>query len=204
MVVGRKLTVRVLSGPALADLLPEVARLRIEVFREWPYLYEGSLDYEQRYLASFAEAKHGLVVAAFDGSTIVGAATAAPLAQHTAEFARLFAAHGLDPDRVFYCGESVLLARYRGAGAGHMFFDLREQHARAVTGPKGAYTHMAFCGVVRRLDDPRTPAGYHPLDDFWRRRGYAPVDGLVGTYSWTEIGDRQETPKPMQFWMKAL
>ena len=30
-----------LAGPALHPLLPDLARLRIEVFREWPYHYEG-------------------------------------------------------------------------------------------------------------------------------------------------------------------
>jgi len=35
------------SGPALLPYIPELARLRIEVFRDFPYLYDGSLDYEK-------------------------------------------------------------------------------------------------------------------------------------------------------------
>jgi hypothetical protein len=43
-----------------------------------------------------------------------------------------------------------------------------------------------------------------PLDDFWRKRGYEPVPGLVAYYSWKDIGEAQETEKPMQFWMRRL
>jgi hypothetical protein len=43
------MTVRVepLVGAALARGLPALARLRIAVFRSWPYLYDGTLEHEQ-------------------------------------------------------------------------------------------------------------------------------------------------------------
>lgn len=192
------------TGSALRGVLEDVARLRIAVFREWPYLYDGTLDYERQYLADFAEALDAVIVVARDDESVVGAATAAPLSGHTKEFVPLFAARGMDPDRIFYFGESVLLASYRGQGLGHVFFDHREAHARAARGPKGAYTHTAFCAVVRADDDPRRPPDYRPLDAFWQKRGYRKVAGLIGSYRWKEIGEAEETEKPMQFWMKAL
>jgi GNAT superfamily N-acetyltransferase len=201
---GTGVTVEALTGPALIAGLSEVARLRIEVFREWPYLYDGSLDYERNYLAELASARDAVIVAAKDGASVVGAATAAPLAGHTPQFAQLFAARGLDPRRVFYCGESVLLPAYRGRGIGQAFFDLREEHARACRSAGEPFTHVAFCAVMRAADDTRCPPAYRPLDDFWRARGYRPVEGLVGAYSWKEIGQAEETEKPMQFWMKPL
>ena len=42
------ITVLPLTGAALDPMLPAIARLRIEVFRAWPYLYDGSAEYEQR------------------------------------------------------------------------------------------------------------------------------------------------------------
>jgi GNAT superfamily N-acetyltransferase len=193
-----------LTGAALVAALPALARLRIEVFRAWPYLYEGTLDYEQGYLRRFAAARDAVVVAARDGAEIVGVATASPLTEHTAKFAPDFSAHGFDPDRVFYCGESVLLPAYRGRGIGNAFFAHREAQARACVGPAGRYTHSAFCGVIRPDQHPARPAGYVPLDSFWRRRGYAPVPGLVGHFSWQDVGDRNQTEHPMQFWAKPL
>jgi GNAT superfamily N-acetyltransferase len=195
-----------LSGEAVLSALPALAKLRIAVFREWPYLYEGSLAYEEGYLARFAEARNAVVVAATDEVTgeIVGAATGAPLKEHSEQFVPLFRAHGFDAERIFYCGESVLLPAYRGRGIGHAFFDHREAHASALRAAGGAYAHSAFCGVVRPSDDPRRPDGHVPLDTFWRKRGYEPVEGLLGSYRWREIGHDQETRKPMQFWLRAL
>ena len=37
-------TLEILSGAALLPHLDDVARLRIAVFRDWPYLYDGTLD----------------------------------------------------------------------------------------------------------------------------------------------------------------
>ncbi len=192
------------AGDRLVAVLGDVARLRIEVFAAWPYLYDGSLAYEEGYLREFARADGAVVIIARQGERVVGAATAAPLGEHTREFVPLFAVHGYDPDRVFYCGESVLLPDYRGRGIGNAFFDRREDHARACRGVKGSFSHIAFCSVVRRPDDRRAPAGYRTLDGFWRKRGYVPVEGLVGSYRWKEIGEEEETEKAMQFWARAL
>lgn len=198
------ISVEAVTGAALRGVLADVARLRIAVFREWPYLYDGTFDYERDYLAHFAEAPDAVIVVARNGEAIVGAATAAPLAGHTKEFVPLFAAHGFDPDRIFYFGESVLLPAYRGRGLGHAFFDQREAHARRCRSPKGSYTHTAFCAVVRPGDDPRKPPDYRPLDAFWTKRGCRKVEGLLGNYRWKEIGQSAETEKAMQFWMRAL
>lgn len=198
------LVVAPLTGPALAASLDDVASLRVTVFRDWPYLYEGSLDYERRYISDFAKAPDGVIVAARDEGRVVGIATGSPLLAHTCAFAPLFTARGIDPERIFYCGESVLLPAYRGRGVGHAFFDLREAHAQNLTSPAGPFTHAAFCGVVRSPDDPRQPASYLPLDAFWRKRGYAKVDAMLGNFSWQEVGATVATDHPMQFWIKAL
>jgi GNAT superfamily N-acetyltransferase len=146
-------TVRIerLTGERLRDLLPELARLRITVFRAFPYLYDGSLDYEQRYLRTYAEAADSVIVGAFDGEVVVGASTGLPLAHEPAALTQPFVAHGFDVARVFYFGESVLLPAYRGHGIGVGFFREREAHARSL----GRFGHVAFCGVVRPPGHPR-------------------------------------------------
>ena len=189
-----------LTGEAMRAAIPALARLRVAVFRDWPYLYDGTLSYESAYLRRFAASEDSVVVAAYDGDAIVGAATGAPLGDHAEDFAKAFEGDALDIERVFYCGESVLLPAYRGQGIGHAFFDGREAHARALR----RFTHITFCGVVRPDDHPLRPAGYRPLDDFWMGRGYRKADGLTTTYAWKDIDQAGETAKAMQFWLKAL
>ena len=193
------LTVRTLAGEELRAALGDLARLRIAVFAAYPYLYHGSEAYERDYLAEFTAAPDAVLIAAFDGARIVGAATASPLAGQDDYIREPFERAGIDVRGVFYFGESVLLPDYRGQRIGHAFFDQREAAARAW----GA-SHASFCAVVRPADHPARPAGYTPLDAFWTGRGYAPVAGLTGMFSWAEHGEAAETPKPMQYWMRAL
>ena len=193
------ITIRPLTGDEIAPALDALAALRIAVFRAYPYLYDGSAAYERAYLAEFAASPGAVLVAAFDDDTIVGAATAAPLSTQKPDFRTPFEVAGHDPDLIFYFGESVLLPAWRGRGIGHAFFDHREARARAA-GAKIA----AFCAVARPPDHPARPTDYAPLDAFWRKRGYAPAEGMVTDFSWRDIGDEDEMAHPMQFWMRRI
>ena len=178
----------------------DLAGLRIAVFREFPYLYEGSQDYEERYLRTYAEAEGSVIVGAFDGERVVGAATALPLRHEPPELTRPFEERGHDVEEVFYFGESVLLGDYRGHGIGVAFFREREAAALAHPGIRWA----SFCAVIRPEDHPRRPPGYVPLDAFWRKRGYEKAPGMIGHITWRDLDEEAESPKPMQFWIKRL
>jgi GNAT superfamily N-acetyltransferase len=188
-----------LKGVSLLTALEDLAALRIEVFRAFPYLYDGDLSYERTYLSSYAESADALLVGAFDGGRLVGAATGTPMEDHADDFAAPLAEAGLEADDVYYCAESVLLPDYRGQGIGHRFFDLREAHARDL-----GRRVSAFCAVIRPETHPLRPIGYRPLNGFWRARGYAPVPGAVARFRWKDIDDTTETEKRLQFWMRHL
>lgn len=191
--------VRALEPPELAARIDDLAALRIAVFRDWPYLYDGDPDYERRYLRPYLDSPDAVVAGAFEGERLVGAATGAPLADHAADFAAAFAGSGLNLADIYYCAESVLLPGFRGLGIGHRFFDIREGKARDL-----GCRHVAFCAVQRPADHPMRPAQARSLEPFWRGRGYAPLPGVVAEFAWRDLGDDHETRKPLQFWIRAL
>lgn len=191
--------VRALQGAELEAALDGVAELRITVFRDWPYLYDGSKDYEREYLQTYRDNPGALLVGAFHEGRLIGASTSTPMEDHAPEFAAPFRALGIAPEKILYGAESVLLRPYRGIGLGHRFIDLREGHARAL-----GRTHVAFCSVVRPEDHPARPAVYRSNDAFWRGRGYATLPGVVARFSWKDLGEAEETEKALQFWMRAL
>ncbi|WP_294619420.1 GNAT family N-acetyltransferase [uncultured Roseovarius sp.] len=188
-----------LTGAALARALGDVARLRIKVFRAWPYLYDGDAAYEEAYLQTYRDSEDAILVGAFDGDRLVGASTGTPMQDHAEDFAAAFTGQDIPLSDIFYCAESVLLPEYRGQGIGHAFFDAREDHARAL-----GHRYSAFCGVERPIDHPLRPMDYQPLDPFWCKRGYAPVEGAVAQFAWKDIDQEVETDHPLQFWMRRL
>lgn len=180
------------------EVIPELARLRITVFHDYPYLYEGDYDYEKKYLKIYTDSKESALVVAFDQNKIIGAASAIPLKDEADYVQKPFLENKLPIDQIYYFGESVLLKEYRGKGLGHAFFDGREAAAL-----KFGYQFAYFCGV-QRLNHPKEPVGYKPLDEFWKKRGYQKVEHLQSEFSWKDIGDEQETLKKMIYWTRKL
>ncbi|KAF0093691.1 MAG: hypothetical protein E1N59_2679 [Puniceicoccaceae bacterium 5H] len=186
-------------GADVRPFISDLARLRIQVFAEFPYLYAGELGYEEAYLQHLADCRRSVLVVAFDDAQVVGCSTALPLIDGDAEFQQPFREQGYDLQEVFYFGESVLDARYRGHGAGRVFFDEREAAAR-----RGGFRWASFCAVQRSSDHPARPEGYRPLDAWWQRRGFERHPELHTEFRWKEIGQTEETAQPMIFWLKEL
>ena len=193
------LTIQRFTGAALNDYLDDVARLRIEVFRDFPYLYDGTMEYERKYLQTYVRCPEAVVVVAFADGAVVGASTGIPLQFEEPNFRQPFIDHGFDPGDVFYCAESVLRQDYRGQGLGVRFFEEREAHAQSLRD----FAWYAFCAVARPQDHRLRPPGYQPLDSFWRRRGYEPHPVLCASYRWKDIDQSHETSKQLQFWLKS-
>ena len=193
---------RVLSvhGAAMAPWLDDVARLRIQVFRDFPYLYDGDVTYEARYLASYTRSAGSVLVLALDGDRVVGASTGLPLLDGEAAFREPFEARGMRVEEVFYCAESVLLPEYRGRGLGHRFFDAREAHAGAL----GGFRYTAFAAVDRAVDHPARPQDYRGHDGFWSKRGYQRQADMRMTLAWKDIGASAESEKSLTFWLRPL
>jgi len=189
-----------LAGTDLAPWISDLARLRITVFRDYPYLYDGSFEYEENYLQTYLNSKDSIIILALDGQRVVGASTGLPLTDETDEFQQPFVKHGYEPGKVFYCAESVLLPSHRGKGIYKQFFSGREGHARALA----RFDYCSFCCVQRPENHPLRPVDYVPLDAVWTRFGYRKQPELVTNYSWKDVDEQQETEKPMVFWTKNL
>ena len=176
------LRIEPVSGSALVPYLEPLADLRMTVFREWPYLYEGSRDYEMRYLDVYVRSPRSLVALAWDGEHCVGATSVLPLAEAEAEMQK-----------------PLLLAAYRGRGVGVRFFDLREAHARRL-----GLSHCVFCAVDRPASHPLKPADHVANDAFWSRRGYTRMESVTSEFRWPDVGEPEDSVKQLTFWQRVL
>jgi len=186
-----------LTGSSILPYIDALAELRIRVFREFPYLYDGSFAYEQKYLKRYTSSDKTVVVLALDGDKVVGASTGMPMSDEDPMVWKPFESARLNPKNYFYFGESVLLQAYRGQGIGVRFFQEREAHALRL-----GYTRTTFCAVDRPVDHPRKPADYQPLHAFWKKRGYKIHLELKATFKWQDLDEDSESDKLLTFWIK--
>lgn len=183
---------------ASKDDIENLARLRIEVFHDFPYLYEGNFDYEKNYLKTYAQNSNARIFLAFDLGLVIGASSCVPLKDEVDELKQPLVDVGFDINQILYFGESVLKHEYRGQGLGVKFFDLREAWAKEL----GLNT-CVFCAVKRPDDHPKRPKNYQDLSKFWKKRGYEKLN-LTCTFDWPDVGETVSSTKVMEYWQKKL
>jgi GNAT superfamily N-acetyltransferase len=188
-----------LHSHEILSYLDVIGGLRLRVFFDYPYLYDGSPEEETSYLRTYADAQSSLVVLAMDATEAVGVTTCVRMSDGDAAFRSSFEQAGYDTSLICYFGESVLLPVYRGRGIGKAFFQYREAHARSL-----GCQIAAFCAVDRPEDHPQRPADYRPLDGFWQSLGYEKHPELQAAFVWKEVHDVSESPKTLTFWLKNL
>lgn len=200
MSLETNLNFKKIIGSEFESYLNSIGRLRICVFREWPYLYQGDLEYETKYLQKYVNSERSFAFLIFNKQELVGATTAIPLIDETCEVQKPFIANEIDVSKVIYFGESILLPEFRGRGFGKRFMQERIDYARALK----QFEIAAFCAVVRDPNDKRRPDHFQSLTSFWSSQGFVRQVDCIAKMSWQEIGHNQETEKNLEFWIKQL
>jgi hypothetical protein len=192
--------VRSFTGSSLKPYLHSIAKLRMEVFKDYPYFEDPDLNRETQYLRKIAASKETIGVLIFDNTTLVGVSLGSPFNIEEPALHRPFQEHHRAIDSYFYFGDSALLKHYRGRGIGHHFFDAREAHVAQFK----KFEHICFCAPHCCDPDPNRPKDYVPFVDFWRKRGYILHPELKCTLSWKKIDETHPTETQMSFWIKDI
>ncbi len=192
--------VKSFSGDHALSYIDDLARLRIEVFKDFPYLYEGSYEEEATYLHHFLHGKDHILVIAFDGKQVVGASTGMPLAEADPDIQKPWLNQNIPIDQIFYYGESVLRTPYRKQGIGVQFYDHREKWAITLN----RFELLTFCAVVRPKDHPETPKNYFPLDQYWTNRGFKITQNLICEMTWKDVDQLSPSIHQLVFWYKFV
>lgn len=128
--------IRPWSSAEIRQHLAELAQLRITIFREYPYLYDGTMSYEQHYLERYARCSEAQVWVLQDQGRVVGAVTGLPLWAEDAEFQAPFMDEPANIRQWFYIGEVLLLPPWRGLGYGSRLLNQMLQNINVERYPK--------------------------------------------------------------------
>ena len=183
-----------------ARVLPILAQLCLDTFRDYPFHYDGDLDFELNDLSAYARLPDARVFLALDGGDLAGFSTCIPIAGEDDLVKKPLLDAGVDLNEFLYLGESLLKPNYRGQGIGKSFFDLREAHA--LTLPKVKNT--VFFTLSQPKNDPRRPTSYYDLRNYWAKRGYQKVESWITHYPWDEVGTDEPVSHPMEYWLKPI
>lgn len=193
------LTEQLLTGPKIAGALDALATLRLAIFREYPYLYQGRREDELDYLGRYAVAEDACVLLASDGAAVIGAVTGMPLIHEDAELRAAVAGTGLPLDSLYYVGELLLLPAYRKAGRGQRLLAQLERYVCSL----GRYRTLTCATVERPAGHPLRPPDFIPITRFLARTGFVRLPGATASFAWCET-DGIKREHGMQFWIKEL
>ncbi|MCH9632523.1 MAG: hypothetical protein S4CHLAM6_08600 [Chlamydiae bacterium] len=184
----------------IKNFIPDIARLRIEIFAEYPFLYDGDFECECKYLEKYASTKNAIVVVAYDNNQVIGISTGYPFADQNKELKRVFQKSKRNVNDYFCLAESILLKQYRGKGVGRKLFDQLEVFAKDFK----QYKYICLFTSARPADDPKRPKEYRSTGPYWSKQGFCEHPELTFEDSYKEIEDDKETQHKMIFWIKEL
>lgn len=199
MVCFMAITEQILTGSAVEDCLNDIASLRIEIFREFPYLYDGRREDELHYLKLYSATHESFVIIVNDGEKVAGAATGMPLRHEATELVEPFNGTSYPVDEVYYVGELLFYPAYRNRGLGLRLVAQIVQQISFL----GTYRYLTCATVVRPDDHPLRPADYIPIDRFLAHTGFNPLPEITTSFTWLET-DGVRRSHPMNFWIKEL
>jgi len=187
-------------GEEILPFLDEVAALRIDIFREWPYLYEGDIETEKKYLKVYGDTKDSILILAKDQEKIVGVVMGLPVADSMKQIQNEYLRKKVSMDGGFYLADAILMPPYRARGIGKQM--LQKFEASVLEMHK--YDQISCCEIVRDNNHPMRPEDYQSLDPFWDRLGFHVSLGWQTSFDYLDIGNSVDTPHFMRFRCKTI
>lgn len=192
-------------GSEIIKNIPEVAQFRIKYFRDYPYLYEGNIAEEEKYLKGFCEDSKSLLLLIKDSSgETIAVSTSLPLISNSTILAgvpELFESKGLSPEVFFYYGEVIISLNYRSLGLTRKIFSIQEEYGKSL-----GLSSISLSTVFRESSDPRRPENYTKHNLIWFKMGFKKTDIRID-YEWPTIqanGEVKNIKNPMVFFIKEI
>ena len=193
------ITESLLTGSAVETCLEELASLRLNIFHEYPYLYDGCREDELKYLRLYKDTPEAFVLSVTDSGAMIGAATGLPLRYEVETLINPFAGTSYPVDELFYIGEVLFYPSYRERGLGIRLLNRIDEYVCNL----GNYRYLTCATVVRPENYAQRPENHVPIDRFLSRTGFIKLPGITTSFAWKEI-DGCNREHLMQFWLKEL
>ncbi|MDQ2994889.1 MAG: hypothetical protein M3R00_08120 [Pseudomonadota bacterium] len=164
------ITIETFSGVAARPYVDDLARLRLDAFKEYPYLYAGNLETEITYTMPYAEIDKAMITVAYVNNRLAGLTTGMPVdcdSLMVNDIKKILVERGDTPTYYYYYGELIVLSEFEGRGLGQKLYETQD----ALIQSQG-FTHVCQITSLREEHHPLKPSNYRSLDDYWQKLGF--------------------------------
>lgn len=197
-------TIKVLTHKELEPLLPFVAQLRVDIFKNYPYLYDGDIQEEMDDLQKYAQDDNSALAIAYRNDTPIGFLGGSDLTAYSWHFENsvpdMFKNAGLNPQEYYYFTDVIILPEHRGNGLSPQLFKALEKYAQN-KGSNGS------CFITEHHENhPLKPDNHKSLVPLWNGLNYK-KSTLITYASWPTHqadGTIKQERHPLVFWFKNL
>lgn len=192
------------KGEHIKKFISCVSQLRLDMFREFPYLYQGTYEYEKKYMEGYANNSKSMLGLAYAEKTLAGVFTGMPLisdSEIVKDSKLLFIANNIDPSSYYYYGEVLVLPQFRRLRLPNLLSSRMDFEAKNM-----GFDNACFMAVSRSDDHPLKPKEYVKPDKLWERYGYKKMN-LCAKYHWPTIhsdASVKDEENILEYWHKPL
>jgi hypothetical protein len=197
-----------LSGYEGTPFIADIGQLIIDVYKEWPYLYEGTTEEQTQYIQKrYIEKPNSMIITAFEHKKLVGLGMGVPLSEAPDHYLAPFRCDNrcleFPLEDVFYVGELIVKPEYRQQRIAKEICQMMGNHILN----SHRYQAVAFCTVNRPSDFHLAhlkPENYFSPDSFWEELGFTKYENLTFTGVWRLVQESDESQHQMIYWVKKL
>ena len=194
------IAIEVLKGNEVIPHLKRLIEIRLSFYRDYPYLYDGSIEDEENYLRMYGNSENTLLVVAKRDDEVVGAILGLPLPESPEENKEAFQDLEISPEDLFYLGDNIVIRELK---IGNVQEQMYHQFEGAVNHLK-KYRGIVVCEIERDVNDPKKITNDTFYEFAWHTQGFIREPNQIVNFSWKEIGDSKSSNHHMVFWRKSL
>lgn len=196
-------TIKILTGREQQSIINFIAQQRIAGYREYPYLYEGTMAEEISYITWLVACPSSATAVAYYGSEpvgFVGGISVIDFDEHFKGSIEMFKQAHINPDKFYYLTDVIVTPEHRGHQLGIRLFKALEYYAKSLS-----YTHSC-CVTESHESHPLKPGNYKPIDTMLIQLKYQKTL-MAMRFSW--VTRQKETESIIQehtltYWIKDL
>ena len=179
----KNIRIEIITSLKIASYIDKVSEMRLRIFKEYPYLYYGTMAAEKNYMMLYTTDAKATLALAYDDNKIIGISTGIPLLSNADiinDCPNLLMESGEVPADYYYYGEILLEREYRGYGISSRLYAAQDLLVK-----KWGFNKCCILTVMRDMQHPLKPENYQCTENIWKHLSFKQFEHPITTmFTW--------------------